>query len=76
MSTDYYMVCHECQHAIHVAQDGLSGFTFYSGEPRCMKALGDFMKAHSLHAKSIRFEPEQDVDEDFIEVPWHFPGPP
>jgi hypothetical protein len=48
MSVDFYFACDACKAAIHVAQDGLSGFTFYSGEPECMKALGVFLRAHRL----------------------------
>lgn len=46
MSTDYYLVCGQCDCSIHVAQDGYSGWTFYSGEPDCMRELSDFLQNH------------------------------
>lgn len=47
MSTDYYLVSHTAKKVIHVAQDGLSGWTFYYGEPECMKALSRFLEANT-----------------------------
>lgn len=67
MSVDYYMACEHCHVALHVAQDGLGGFTFYSGMPECMTALGTFLREHSTCAGYIRFLPESIVDEgDFL----------
>ncbi len=51
MSTDYYLVSES--EAIHVAQDGLSGFSFYSKEKDCMKKLTDFLERHKN--KGIQF---------------------
>ena len=48
MSVCYYLVCHDCKKSLWVAQDGLSGFSFYSGEPQTMKALRDFLADHAL----------------------------
>jgi hypothetical protein len=61
MSTDYYMTCGKCMDALHVAQDGLGGFTFYRGDPDCMKALGSFLERHAL-CNSIMFLTEHVVD--------------
>lgn len=47
MSVDYYMGCAHCYEALHIAQDGLSGFTFYSGQLDTMKLLGHFFECHS-----------------------------
>jgi hypothetical protein len=69
MSVDYYFACGHCKAAIHVAQDGLSGFTFYRGEPDCMRALGDFLRAHRLCEGRIEFLPEHHV-EDFEDADW------
>lgn len=41
MSVDYYLVSET--EAIHVAQDGMSGYTFYHGEKDCMRKLGEFL---------------------------------
>lgn len=70
MSCDWYMQCGVCQKAIHVAQDGLSGFAFYTGEPECMKALGVFLREHRLCPGRIQFLPEQDVIDDSERVDW------
>jgi hypothetical protein len=69
MSVDYYMVCHECRQSLHVAQDGLSGWTFYRGEPDCMKALGAFLESHKFHPAQVSMAPEQ-YYEDYEEVDW------
>lgn len=59
MSVDYYMACQQCGKALHVAQDGLSGFTFYSGQPDTMKLLGEFLRDHRLCGTgSIQLIPE------------------
>lgn len=67
MSVDYYMACGKCMKALHVAQDGLGGFTFYSEQPDTMKLLGEFLEAHSL-CNSIMFLPEGIVDSADYEV--------
>jgi hypothetical protein len=68
MSTDIYMACDKCKSAIWVGQTGMSGFTFYSGEPKCMKALGDWMRNHYLCGDNGQGYPHIDfegyVDED------------
>lgn len=68
MSVDYYMACGKCMQCIHVAQDGLSGFTFYSGEPDCMQQLGEWLGEHVL-CSAILFLPEHQV-EDMDERMW------
>lgn len=68
MSVEYYMVCVECKKALHVAQDGLSGFTFYSGQPETMKLLSAFLDQHGTfcEAGSVQFLSDGDgiIDED------------
>lgn len=79
MSVEYYLVCHQCRQRIHVAQDGLSGWTFYRGEPDCMQKLGAWMEEHSLdkqdhtfalHAEWMQFlarlpgDPMDDIDKE------------
>lgn len=68
MSVDYYMACGKCMQCIHVAQDGLGGWTFYSGEPDCMQELGEFLGEHS-GCYSVLFLPEYRV-EDMEERMW------
>lgn len=73
MSVDYYMICDGCKKAIHVAQDGLSGFTFYSGEPDCMKKLAAFLDEHGTicGGSGPQFVDEGVVDvQGYEEVPW------
>jgi hypothetical protein len=64
MSVDMYMACDECKSCIWVAQTGMSGFTFYSGEPRCMKALGHWLRAHYLCDPAPHLATEHVVDRD------------
>lgn len=61
MSVDYYMACGKCMKALHVAQDGLGGFTFYSGQPDTMNLLGGFLRDHSL-CSSIMFLPDAAIE--------------
>jgi hypothetical protein len=72
MSTLYYMTCHQCKKSIWVAQDGLSGFSFYSGEPACMRAYKDFLLDHQRHP--LELVPEQDHDyleeAGYVEIEW------
>lgn len=68
MSTDYSLACLKCKKHYWVAQDGLSGFTFYSGEKQCMAGINKFLGEHVLHGKVVLL-PEYDV-EDFEQVDW------
>lgn len=71
MSTDYYIACTNCRECIHVAQDGLSGFTFYSGEPQCMRALGEFLAGHNLRPEhEITLLSEHRLDDDDEDRPY------
>jgi len=74
MSTDYYFACHDCKKAIHVAQIGMSGFSFYSGEKDCMDKLRAFMEAHVMsecNGKSFAIVSEQSYEADFYEeIDW------
>jgi len=67
MSVDYYVTCTFCNEKIHVAQDGLGGFSFYSGDPKCMTALGKFFENHILHEMHIFSE---QFCEDYKRVDW------
>lgn len=66
MSVDFYIACKECKEALHIAQDGLSGFTFYSGQPDTMKLLAAFLDKHGTfcEAGSVQFLTEHAVEED------------
>jgi hypothetical protein len=72
MSVDYYIACHECRKIIHVAQDGMSGFSFYSGEPGCMKALRDMLDdGCKFHLDKLAFVREQGPEwDDYAEIEW------
>lgn len=71
MSTDYYMACGKCRESIHVAQDGMGGFTFYSGEPECMKALQHFLSVHTACGGKIEWIKEHvALDGDYKPVEW------
>jgi hypothetical protein len=72
MSTEYYLACRDCQRKIHIAQDGMSGFTFYSGEPKCMHLLRDWLEHHTAMAvHRLEFVSENDQDAiDWQELPW------
>ena len=72
MSSDIYIACEKCKSALWCAQTGLSGFTFYSGEPECMSALGRWLREHYLCDPSPRIMFENFVDEDdgWTHVEW------
>ncbi len=84
MSVEYYFACRTCRKCIHVAQDGFSGFGFYTGESKCMRAFPAFLEEHRNH--DVRFVMEQtqfdpynkddpnDLD-DYEEVDWDFDEP-
>ena len=72
MSVDYYMACGKCKESIHVAQDGMSGFGFYSNEPECMKALQHFLSVHTICGGKIEWLNEhRETDGDYTQVEWH-----
>lgn len=74
MSTSFFLVCHETKKAIHIASDGFSGWSFYSGEPECMNALRDFMEEH--RRKQLEFMDEGrffDLD-GYLEYEWSAKG--
>lgn len=73
MSVNWYMACHDCKTILHIAQDGASGFGFYSGEPECMKSLRRFLEDHTLDKRGHRFEfvMEQRREwEEYSELEW------
>lgn len=71
MSTDYYLACRKCRECVHIAQDGLSGFTFYSGEPDCMRKLGEFLGGHNLGSEhDITLISEHYLDDDAEDRPY------
>lgn len=63
MSTNYYLLCQKCTMGVHIAQDGLSGFTFYYGEPNCMRALKDFLSEHSICGGEVVLKNEHFIHE-------------
>lgn len=69
MSVEYYLACHKCQQVLHVAQTGMSGFTFYRGEPDCMKQLGVFIEDHEGHPIQIVLE-QGNEDETYAHIDW------
>lgn len=71
MSVDYYIACHECRKIIHVAQDGMSGFHFYSREPGCLAALGQMLEVCSFHPDKVAFVREQGPEwDDYSRIRW------
>jgi hypothetical protein len=69
VSVCYYVACKKCLKCYHIAQDGLSGFTFYSGEPKCVSGLGPFLGEHILCGEPLVILSEHAV-EDYDEVEW------
>ena len=67
MGVDLYVGCLKCQTALHVAQDGLSGFTFCSGQPDTMDLLKLFLAQHYLcdwpDGNPIRFMQDHQTDD-------------
>ncbi len=62
MSVDYYIACPICKECIHVAQDGLGGWTFYSGEPDCMAELGSWLGEQALRGCKPELMTEDHID--------------
>lgn len=69
MSVDYYMACSTCKKAIHAAQVGLGGFTFYRTE-HSSAALGAFLEAHFLCSPPVQFVNEHVVDDGYALLNW------
>ncbi len=73
MSVEYYLVCHECQTRIHVAQMGVGGWAFYSGERDCMKKLSVWFCEHLRDHPGHRFVMHDEntiSSEDYYEIKW------
>ncbi len=70
MSCDIYIGCEKCKSCYHIAQTGFSGFTFYSGEPKCMKGLGPWLNDHYLCQPAPRLMTEWAVEDEFTKVEW------
>lgn len=75
MSTDIYLVCDDSKEYIHIAQLGMSGFSFYSGEKDCMRALKDWLEGYMFsegwHDKRLRISTEHYDDLDgYKEIVW------
>lgn len=71
MSVDYYLACRTCKESIHIAQDGLSGFTFYRGEPDCMLKLALFLEDHTVGDHDVRYINEhKEIDGDYKQRGW------
>jgi hypothetical protein len=75
MSIDFYLVCHDCKKRISIAQDGLGGWTFYSGEADCMAKLGRWLGEHALiegsaaHRLALVTEHDERA-QDYCEIEW------
>ena len=70
MSTSYYLACEKCNECYWIGQDGVKFFTFYSGEPQCMKGISSFIGKHVLcGGKGPRIMSEHATD-GFIEIGW------
>ena len=65
MSSDLHIACRDCQKTLWIAQDGLSGRTLYTGEPKTMEKLKDFLFDHEGH--TLVFEDWQ-FHEGFEEI--------
>lgn len=74
MSVEHYICCHDCKKILHIGSDGLSGFRFFSGETRCMKALRDFVQEHVFKPEHrIAFCSEQGTeDETYEHINWDY----
>jgi hypothetical protein len=72
MSTSYFMACEQCKERYLIGQDGWKFFTFYSGEPDCMKGIGDFIGRHVLCGGTLQVLPESRVEE-LVEIEWSKP---
>lgn len=70
MSVCYSMACHQCKTALWVAQDGLSGFTFYSGEPDTMRLFSTFLQDHMGHPLELVSEHTLDdlIEQGYTEI--------
>jgi hypothetical protein len=76
MSVDFYLVCESCRKRIHIAQDGLGGWSFYSGEPDCMAKLSQWLGDHAMAAGEHHFALHSEhatASEDYAEIEWR-PG--
>jgi len=71
MSVEYYVACHECRKILHVATDRMGGFSFYSGEPNCMRALRDMLADCIFHIDKLAFVREQGPEwDDYKQIEW------
>ena len=78
MSTEYYLVCDSCKVRLEVADAGWNvEFNFMSGEPDCMRALGEFLRDHTSspgypgekpHALRVLADHTMDVMQDTGEM--------
>jgi len=75
MSINYYLVCHDCRKRIHIAQDGLAGWSFYRNSTDCMSKLGAWLDEHAVnswdHAFHLLNENDQSLqDYDYADIRW------
>lgn len=63
MSTLYYMTCHACKKALWVAQNNVSGFSLYSGEPKTMEKLRLFFSEHNGSEHPLEMASEHRIDD-------------
>lgn len=69
MSQTYDIACMQCREALWIAQSGIGGMTLYSGEPKTMEHLREFLFRHSGH--HLEFRDSQHFD-DFKQL-WEEP---
>lgn len=62
MSTELYLTCQDCKHAIWAGCDGLFRTQFLYANQVEMKALGEFLCAHMHH--KLQYVAEQYVNND------------
>lgn len=79
MSTCYFFVCDNCREGIEIGSySSFYAFTFYSGEPNCMKMLNHFLEQHSSCRPHVRLTNEaeffdlcdEDEEKPYKEIEW------
>lgn len=71
MSVDYFFACRKCKESIHVAQDGMSGYSFYKDEPDCMRQVMRFLADHTIGHHNVRYIDEhQEMSVNYKRREW------
>ena len=61
MSQCYHIACIDCRETLWIAQAGIGGKSFYSGEARTMVLLKEFLFRHEGH--HLVFRPDEHFDD-------------